>query len=638
MRVSSVVMRRRLWFTLVAGAVIFTALVVRLAYVQLWIGPDLTVQAEDSWRREIPYADKRGEIWDRNGVRLTYNVTSPSIMAIPAQIDNKPETASRLAEVLQMSPDSVLAMLQKKNAMLVDIKPGGRKLSEEKARSVRELNLAGIVVTEDNKRFYPFGQLASHILGFTGGYNQGLNGVEAKYDQELKGVKGSVSFLSDASGRRMPGSSDAFSKPKDGLNLQLTIDSYLQAVLERELDNTMVTTQAKQALAIMMDPMTGEILAMGSRPAYEPENFREYPADVYNRNLPVWMTYEPGSTFKIITLAAALEEKKIKFTEPFFDSGSIEVAGAKLRCWKRGGHGSETMLEVVENSCNPGFVVMGQRLGKETLFDYINRFGFGKKTGIDINGEGNSILFKLKNVGPVELATTAFGQGVSVTPIQQITAVSAAINGGKLLVPHVTKAWYNPETGEQVKQVEPEVRGQVISADTSRQVRETLESVVAKGTGKNAFLDGYRVGGKTGTAQKVVNGRYSASEHIVSFVGFAPANDPKVVIYAAVDNPQGLQFGGLIAAPLVKNIMRDTLPYLGVKPSKDQLSREYVYGDVKTVEVPNLVGATIRDIYEDLGSDFRLAKSGSGSVIVSQLPKPGTRVDEGSTIRVFLDK
>jgi stage V sporulation protein D (sporulation-specific penicillin-binding protein) len=216
--------------------------------------------------------------------------------------------------------------------------------------------------------------------------------------------------------------------------------------------------------------------------------------------------------------------------------------------------------------------------------------------------------------------------------------VSAAINGGKLLVPHVTKAWYNPDTGEQVKQVEPEVRGQVISADTSRQVRETLESVVAKGTGKNAFLDGYRVGGKTGTAQKVVNGRYSASEHIVSFVGFAPANDPKVVIYAAVDNPQGLQFGGLIAAPLVKNMMRDTLPYLGVKPSKDQLSREYVYGDVKTVEVPNLVGATIRDIYEDLGSDFRLAKSGSGTVIVSQLPKPGTRVDEGSTIRVFLDK
>lgn len=638
MRVSSVVMRRRLWFTLVAGAVIFTALVVRLAYVQLWIGPDLTVQAEDSWRREIPYADKRGEIWDRNGVRLTYNVTSPSIMAIPAQIDNKPETAAKLAQVLQMSTDNVLAMLQKKNAMLVDIKPGGRKLSEEKARSVRELNLAGIVVTEDNKRFYPFGQLASHILGFTGGYNQGLNGVEAKYDQELKGVKGSVSFLSDASGRRMPGSSDAFSKPKDGLNLQLTIDSYLQAVLERELDNTMVTTQAKQALAIMMDPMTGEILAMGSRPAYEPENFREYPADVYNRNLPVWMTYEPGSTFKIITLAAALEEKKIKFTEPFFDTGSIEVAGAKLRCWKRGGHGSETMLEVVENSCNPGFVVMGQRLGKETLFDYINRFGFGKKTGIDINGEGNSILFKLKNVGPVELATTAFGQGVSVTPIQQITAVSAAINGGKLLVPHVTKAWYNPDTGEQVKQVEPEVRGQVISADTSRQVRETLESVVAKGTGKNAFLDGYRVGGKTGTAQKVVNGRYSASEHIVSFVGFAPANDPKVVIYAAVDNPQGLQFGGLIAAPLVKNMMRDTLPYLGVKPSKDQLSREYVYGDVKTVEVPNLVGATVRDIYEDLGSDFRLAKSGSGSVIVSQLPKPGTRVDEGSTIRVFLDK
>ncbi|MBC8078863.1 MAG: PASTA domain-containing protein, partial [Gorillibacterium sp.] len=358
----------------------------------------------------------------------------------------------------------------------------------------------------------------------------------------------------------------------------------------------------------------------------------------YNRNLPIWMTYEPGSTFKIITLAAALQENKVNFTEQFFDSGSIEVAGARLHCWKRGGHGSETMLEVVENSCNPGFVVMGQRLGKEKLFDYITRFGFGKKTGIDLNGEGNSILFKLKNVGPVELATTAFGQGVSVTPIQQITAVSAAINGGKLFVPHVTKAWYNPYTGEQISKVEPEQTKQVITAETSKLVREALESVVAKGSGKKAFLDGYRVGGKTGTAQKVVNGRYSPTDHIVSFIGFAPANDPKVIIYAAVDNPQGLQFGGLIAAPLVKNIMNDTLRYLGVKASKDQLEREYVYGDVKTVEVPNLIGATIKDIYEDLNSDFRLAKSGTGTVIINQLPKPGTRVDQGSTIRIFLAK
>jgi stage V sporulation protein D (sporulation-specific penicillin-binding protein) len=407
--------------------------------------------------------------------------------------------------------------------------------------------------------------------------------------------------------------------------------------MERELDQAMIHYQAKDVIGIMMDPTNGEILAMASRPSFEPAQFKEYPVEVYNRNLPIWMTYEPGSTFKIITLAAALQEKKIDLThETFHDPGSIEVAGARLRCWKRGGHGSETFLEVVQNSCNPGFVVMGQRLGKDKLFDYIHRFGFGHKTGIDLGGEENGILFKPSKVGPVELATTSFGQGVSVTPIQQITAVSAAINGGKLFKPHVAKAWYQPLTGETLETEQPELVSQVITEETSKQVRETLESVVSKGTGRNAFLDGYRIGGKTGTAQKVVNGRYSADEHIVSFVGFAPANDPKVVIYIAVDNPQGIQFGGLIAAPIVKNIMSDTLRYMKVEPSKDQLAKDYRYGESKVVEVPELVGRTVDDIYEDLNSDFLLAKSGQGNTIISQAPQAGTRVDQGSTIRIFL--
>lgn len=349
------------------------------------------------------------------------------------------------------------------------------------------------------------------------------------------------------------------------------------------------------------------------------------------------MTYEPGSTFKIITLAAALEEKKVDLkNERFHDPGAIEVGGARLRCWKRGGHGSESFLEVVENSCNPGFVVLGQRLGKETLFDYIKRFGFGRKTGIDLGGEENGIMFKPSQVGPVELATTAFGQGVSVTPIQQITAVSAAINGGKLFKPHVAKSWIEPETGRVIETVKPELVDTVISEATSKQVREALESVVAKGTGGNAFIDGYRVGGKTGTAQKVVNGRYSPNEHIVSFIGFAPADNPKVVVYAAVDDPQGIQFGGLIAAPLVKNIMQDALRYMKVEPDKNQLTKKYKYGETPVVEVPDLVGATVQDIYEDLNSDFLIAKSGTGNTVISQAPKPGTRVDRGSTIRVYL--
>jgi len=635
MRVSNVTVRRRLLIALLGMGLLFLALVIRLGYVQLVMGPKLSRMAEDSWRRNIPFTAKRGEIWDRNGVKLTYNVSTPSVMAIPVQVKDPQTTASRLAAVLGASKDTIYAQITKKQ-LIVRIQPGGRKISPEKAQEIRQLNLPGIVVAEDNQRYYPFGSLAAHILGFTGIDNQGLTGVEAKYDSQLSGISGSVSFLSDAAGRKMPNSSDEYVPPKDGLNLELTIDSHLQSVMERELDQAMINLKAEHAIGIMMNPNNGEILAMSGRPTFEPGHFRDYPPEVYNRNLPIWMTYEPGSTFKIITLAAALEEHKVNLSDPFFDPGYIEVGGARLRCWKRGGHGSESFLEVVQNSCNPGFVVMGQRLGKETLFDYITRFGFGRKTGIDLGGEENGILFKLNRVGPVELATTSFGQGVSVTPIQQVAAVAAAINGGKLYTPHVAKAWYNPETGQPVEEVQPKLVNQVISEETSKQVREALETVVAQGSGKNAFIDGYRVGGKTGTAQKVINGRYSSSEHIVSFIGFAPADDPQVICYVAVDNPQGIQFGGVVAAPIVGNILRDTLTYLKVEPRKDQVPKEIGYGDTPIVEVPNLVGMTVNDIYEEMRSDFRLAKAGAGNYVISQVPKPGTRAEQGSTIRIYM--
>ncbi|MEW9698101.1 stage V sporulation protein D [Paenibacillus sp. SI8] len=636
MRASNVTVRRRLFTALIISTIVFAALILRLAYVQLWIGQDLADKAENSWRRDIDFAAKRGEIQDRNGVTLTYNVSTPSVMAIPVQITDPRLTASKLAEVLQGNEDEIYKQITKKTR-INNVKPTGRKITLEKAQQIRELKLPGIVIAEDNKRFYPFGTLAAHVLGFTNTYNEGLTGVEAKYDKYLQGVKGSISYMADAAGRQLKGTTDEYAEPKDGLNLQLTIDSHLQSVLERELDQAMVQYQAQNVLAIMMDPNNGEILAMGSRPTYEPGNYNNYSTETYNRNLPIWKTYEPGSTFKIITLAAALEEKKVDLkNEQFFDPGFIEVGGARLRCWKRGGHGSETMLQVVENSCNPGFVVMGQRLGKEKLFDYISKFGFGKKTGIDLGGEENGIMFKPSQVGPVELATTAFGQGVSVTPIQQITAVSAAVNGGRLFKPHVAKSFANPESGELVNVVEPELVRNVISEDTSKQVREALESVVAKGTGRNAFIDGYRVGGKTGTAQKVINGRYSPDEHIVSFVGFAPADNPKIVVYAAVDDPKGIQFGGLIAAPLVKNMMTDALRYMKVEPNKQQLDKDYRYGETPVVEVPNLVGASVDDILEDLNMNFKLAKSGNGKYVISQAPKAGTRVDQGSTIRIFL--
>ena len=635
MRTSAVTVRRRLFAALVLGAVVFAVLILRLAYVQLWLGNELAERAEASWRRNVPFAAKRGEIWDRNGIRLTYNVSSPSVMAIPAQVRDAQSTARELARVLQMDETTVYNLITKKE-YIVRIQPGGRKISEEKALEVKRLNLPGIVVAEDNKRYYPFDSLAAHVLGFVG-IDQGLTGVELYYDKQLRGIEGNISFLADAKGREMPNSSEKYTEPKDGLNLQLTIDKNIQSFLERELEQAMLQFQAKHVIGVAMDPNNGEILAMASRPTYEPAKYAEYPSEVYNRNLPIWMTYEPGSTFKIITLAAAVEERKVDLrNDRFYDPGFVEVGGARLRCWRRGGHGSQTFIEVVENSCNPGFVALGQRLGKETLFDYITRFGFGQKTGIDLYGEENGILFKLSKVGPVELATTSFGQGVSVTPIQQIAAVSAAINGGKLYKPHLAKAWYHPETGERLQEVQPELVRQVISADTSRQIREALESVVANGTGRNAFLDGYRVGGKTGTAQKVVGGRYSANEHIVSFIGFAPADDPKVIVYVAVDNPQGLQFGGLIAAPIVRNVLADTLRYMGVEPRKDQLEKQYRYGETPMVVVPDLIGRTVSDIYEEMNADFRLEKFGNGNTVISQAPKPGERVEQGSVIRVYL--
>ncbi len=635
MKVSHITLRKRLFIALTLTTVLFVSLIIRLAYVQLWIGSELAVKAENSWRRDIPFAAKRGDILDRNGLQLAYNISSPSVMAIPAQIEDPHRTARELAATLNMSEKKVYdSIIQKQSS--VNIRPEGRKISLEKAQEVRRLGLPGIVIAEDTKRYYPFGSLASHVLGFTGIDNQGLTGIELMYENYLKGIRGSVSYMAGAGGREIPNTSEKYVEPRDGLQLQLTMDKTIQSILERELDQAMVRYQANNAIGIIMDPNNGEILAMAGKPDYEPEHYAEFPSEVYNRNLPIWMTYEPGSTFKIITLAAALENGKVDLqNDHFFDPGYIEVAGARLRCWKKGGHGSQSFLEVVENSCNPGFVVMGQRLGKEELFKYINKFGFGQKTGIDLGGEENGILFKISQVGPVELATTSFGQGVSVTPIQQITAVSAAINGGLLYKPHLAKAWIHPESGDVLEVIQPEVVRRVVSEQTSLQLRLALESVVARGTGRNAFIDGYRVGGKTGTAQKVINGQYSSTEHIVSFVGFAPADDPKLVVYVAVDNPKGLQFGGLIAAPIVKNVMEDTLRYMGVQSRENQIEKEYVYGDTLVDEVPDLVGMSVSDIYQSM-HHFQLVTAGKGNIVISQAPKPGTRVERNSAIRIYL--
>jgi stage V sporulation protein D (sporulation-specific penicillin-binding protein) len=636
MRVSNVTVRKRLALVLLIGILVFFIIDVRLGYVQFMLGDFLTGKAKDSWSRNVPFEPQRGEIMDRNGVALATNISAPTVYAVPRQIEDPARTAEILASALSMSKEKAYKHITKK-AMIERI-PEGRKISHEKAKEIRAMNMKGIYIGEDSKRHYPFGSYLSHVLGFAGVDNQGLMGLELYYDKQLKGTKGSVQFYADAKQQRMNDMADDYEPPIDGLDLKLTIDSKVQTIVERELDIAQAKYNPDGIIAIAMNPNNGEILAMSSRPDFDPANFRNVPPEVYNRNLPVWSTYEPGSTFKILTLAAALEEGKVDLDKDHFhDPGHVEVAGARIRCWKKGGHGSQTFLEVVENSCNPGFVELGQRLGKETLFKYVENFGFGQKTGIDLQGEGKGIMFNIDRVGPVEQATTAFGQGVSVTPIQQVAAVSAAVNGGILYTPYIAKELIDPVTGEIVMKKSPEAKRRVISEETSKEIRHALESVVAKGSGKNAYVDSYRVGGKTGTAQKAKDGRYLENNHIVSFIGFAPADDPQIVIYVAVDNPKGtVQFGGVVAAPIVGDIMEDSLRAMEVPPRKEQIEKELTWLDTPLVEVPDLMGMSKKELQQQL-INFKLDVAGEGEKVVKQLPSPGVKIKEGSTIRVYMN-
>lgn len=637
MRVSNVTVRKRLMIAMFVGILIFLIIDVRLGYVQFVLGDMLTDQAKGSWSRNIPFEPERGEIIDRNGVPLATNISAPTVYVVPRQVKDPAATSEKLAAVLNIPKENAYRQITQGES-IVRIKEG-RKISHEKAKEIRALGLEGVYIGEDSKRHYPFGSYLSHVLGFSGVDNQGLMGLELYYDKELSGERGSVKFYANAKGERMNDMADDYEHPVDGLDLKLTIDTKIQTIMERELDIAEATYNPDGIIAIAMDPNNGKILGMSSRPTFDPAEFQNVPQEVYNRNLPVWSSYEPGSTFKIITLAAALEEGKVDLEkEHFHDSGSVEVAGARLKCWKRGGHGSQSFLEVVQNSCNPGFVELGQRLGKDTLFKYIKDFGFGQKTGIDLAGEGSGILFNLNRVGPVELATTAFGQGVSVTPIQQVAAVAAAVNGGTLYKPYIAQELIDPVTKEVVMRNTPVAKRRVISEETSKEIRHALETVVAQGSGFRAFVDSYRIGGKTGTAQKAQNGRYLENNFIVSFMGFAPADDPQIVVYVAVDNPKGgLIFGGTVAAPIVGGIMKDGLMALGVEPRKDQIEKEIKWPDRPLITLPDLTGMTKLEITEQL-LDLKIDASGEGDIVVRQSPEAGSKVKEGSTIRLYFDK
>lgn len=627
--------QKRIKFVLYLIILIFIIIIFRIFYIQVFSKNKLDDLANNLWSRNLPILADRGNITDRNGVILAGNITTTSLIVVPVQIKNKEEVAENLAKILETDYLNIYSHLTK-HTSIEKIHPEGRRLSYEKAEAINKLNYDGVYLLKESKRYYPYDNVLSHVLGYVGIDNQGLSGIELEYDNYLKGSDGKIKYYSDGKGLRL-NLSEVYDEPVAGNNIALTIDINIQNAAERELDNVMTKYNPENALVLVMDPNTAEIIAMASRPNFNPNNYQDYDLETINRNLPIWMSYEPGSTFKIITLASAINENKVNlFEDKFYDSGSITVENARIKCWKSGGHGAESFLNVVENSCNPGFVVLGQRLGTDLLYSYLEKFGFGTKTGIDLNGESKGIMFKKENMGPVETATTAFGQGISVTPIQQVRGVSAAINGGKLYTPYIVKSISESQTNEMIVLNQPKFNGSVITEETSSLVRYALESVVANGTGKNAYIENYRVGGKTGTAQKVKDGRYMVGDYILSFVGFLPADKPDYVVYVAINNPKGVtQYGGTVSAPVAKNIMLSIIDYKNYKEEPAEKSREYTWLDEKYYYLPNVIGMSLSDAKKTL-KNFKIEYAGEGTNIIAQEPN-SIWVKEGSIVKLLLD-
>ena len=615
---------KRIKIVLLIILFIFIIIIAKVFYIEVIDYKKLNSLASGLWSRNLPIEADRGNIYTVDGEAIAGNLTTTSLVFIPNQIKNKDLVAEKISEILDVPKSKIEEHLYKKS-MMERVHPEGRRLSYEIADKIENLHFDGVYLLKESKRYYPHNEMLSHVLGYVGIDNQGLSGLELEYDDILTGEYGSIQYFSDAKGNNLERNS-VYVEPEDGLDIYLTVDYGIQSSIERELNNVVLRYNPDGAWAIAMNPNTGEILGMSSRPNFNPNSYKDYDTETINRNMAIWASYEPGSTFKILTLSAAVNEGKVDLIkDTFYDGGSVNVGGARIKCWKHGGHGSQTFLEVVQNSCNPGFVELGNRLGKETLFDYINKFGYGKKTGIDLNGEATGILFSLDKVGPVELATTAFGQGVSVTALQQVVAVSAAINGGTLYKPYIVKRVAYHENGQIIKEVKPTiVRDNIVTKDTSEKVRMTLESVVSLGTGRNAYIDGYRVGGKTGTAQKVNNGIYMQ------------ANDPKIVVYLAIDNPKGVtQYGGTVSAPIVKNIMEDAITSLNIEKQDGGTEKKYQWYDKKYYTVPNVVGKSKKEATSMLKS-FSVEYSGSGDVVVNQSPDSDSKIAEGEKVRLYL--
>ena len=599
----------------------------RLFWIQVVNSEEYQNKAVEQRVRELQVEPKRGIIFDRNDKQLAASVSSQTVVAVPSEVVDPQSTARQLAGILDNDYQTIYNRITR-SASAVYIE---RKIADHKVQQIRELDLAGITFTEESKRYYPGDNLASHIMGFAGIDSQGLEGIELSYDRYLRGSPGRIATERDAAGRSIPGGVEQFVAPEDGYDLYLTIDEVIQYIAERELEQGMKEYDISGGTMIVMDPREGNILALANRPDYDPNNFAEFTQQNW-RNRAISDSFEPGSTFKIMTTAAALEEGVVTEHDMFHCSGQIRVSGETISCWNSGGHGSQTFAEVIENSCNPGFVQVGMRLGAETMYDYIDAFNFGQKTGIRLPGEAEGLITDVENVGPVELATTSFGHGLTVTPIQLISAVAAIANQGEYVRPRLVEEIRTAE-GELVEEVENEPLKQVVSKETAQKTMTLLENVVKEGTGSNAAIEGYQIGGKTGTAK-----HYGQEVYDTSFIGVLPVDDPQLIILVVLYDVTGYPYyGSQNAAPMFRNAALDIIRYLDLSPGFTEA--EDSAEDKKTREVPDLRGSRIYEAETQLReNNFNVNIVGHGNYVYGQTPVPGAAVKEDTTIVLYTEE
>lgn len=570
--------RKKILVVFLAACAMILALMGRLVYLMVFDADYYQKKAEDLHEREREIKAARGEIVDRNGVVLAANKTVCTISVIHSQIQKPEKVIQVLSQELQMEESDVRKRVEKVSSM----EKVKTNVEKEVGDRIRNYRLAGVKVDEDYRRYYPYNETASKVLGFTGGDNQGIIGLEVKYEEYLKGINGTILTVTDARGIELEGIAEDRVEPVAGKTLRITLDYNIQAYCQQAALKVMEEKQADSVSVILMNPKNGEVLAMVNVPEFnlnDPFTLNTGPdtggisgeqkQDLLNqmwRNGCINDTYEPGSTFKVITSAACLEAGVVHLDDTFNCPGYRIVEDRKIRCHKVGGHGAETFVQGIQNSCNPVFIEIGLRLGAESFYDYFEKFGLLKLTNVDLPGEAGTIMHKKEDIGQVELATMTFGQSFQITPIQLLTTISSIVNGGVRVTPHLGAAILDDE-GNVLKTLRYKEQKQIVSEETSAAMRMLLESVVAEGSGNKAYIEGYRIGGKTATSQTLPR---SANKYIASFVGFAPADDPVVIGMVVIHNPQGVYYGGTIAAPVLRNIYDNVLPYLGIEKQETE--------------------------------------------------------------------